>query len=38
MSLVATPALASTSDMISLVRVGVPAKALRTKDRYLEQC
>ena len=37
-SLVATPALMSSSEMISLVRVGVPAKALRTKDRYLELC
>lgn len=37
-SLVATPALTSASDMISLVRVGIPAKALRTKHRYLKQC
>ena len=37
-SLVATPALMSASDMISLARVGVPAKALRTKHRYLKRC
>ena len=37
-SLVATPALMSASDIISLARVGVPAKALRTKHRYLKQC
>ena len=36
-SLVATPALISASDMNSLARVGVPAKALRTKHRYLKQ-
>jgi hypothetical protein len=36
-SLVATPALMSASDMISLARVGIPANAFRTKLRYLKQ-